>query len=56
MGLSKYSKQKVCPECGSKNCEEIIKHDKHMPKARKRVCWLCYDCGASETTPPFGKE
>ena len=56
MGLSRYSKQKVCPICGSDNCEEIEKHDKYMPKGKRRVCWLCYDCGASRTIPPWGEE
>ena len=56
MGLSKYIKPKTCPVCKPDDCEEATKHDGFMPKGKKRVCWLCYSCGASQTTPPLGDE
>jgi predicted nucleic-acid-binding Zn-ribbon protein len=49
-------KNKVCPRCGSLNCEEstknIPKQKAHLyPVGAKKVsCYLCYNCGASRIT------
>ena len=49
IGKAKISKKR-CPVCGSDNCEEVAKKQIDTPK---RVTWLCYNCGAGETTPPI---
>jgi len=49
-------KNKICPRCGSTNCEESINAPKKVlkflyPERTKKIhCYLCYTCGASETT------
>ena len=40
---------KICPVCGSSHCEEVVRKEIDTPK---RTTWLCYSCGAGETTPP----
>ena len=39
----------ICPKCGSSTAEAVTRREVDTPK---RVTWLCYDCGAGETTPP----
>ena len=49
-------KKKMCPYCGSGNCEESVKRivkrkaNLYPPRAKVSSVWLCYHCGAGETT------